>query len=297
MKPRLLDLFCCEGGAGKGYADAGFDVFGVDIELQPRYPFPFERWDALAVLGELVGNGGELVMHGKFDAIHASPPCQDHSVSQQFGLAERGTGHLLGETIRLLRQLDIPWVVENVESRSVRDLMPGAHRLCGSMFGLGAHDSRGQWRLLKRHRLFLASFPLDVPLCTCRGRLVGGVYGNGEQGVHGGRGYGFAADAAREAMGMPWASRDGAKEAIPPAYSKFIGGQLIASLRGDGRGPVCSSLSHRYDTDASPGRRTGCHPRTDDLAGNASCGRSVLAASGASAASSPLLAPLQGERG
>lgn len=230
MKPRLLDLFCCEGGAGKGYADAGFDVFGVDIDPQPRYPFPFERWDALAVLDELIRNAGELVLYGKFDAIHASPPCQDHSVSQQFGLAERGTGHLLGETIALLRQLHVPWVVENVVSRSTKALMPGAFTLCGSMFGLGARDSRGQWRVLKRHRLFMASFPVTPPDCTCRGQLVGGVYGHGEQGVNGGRGYGFAADAAREALGMPWVTRDGAKEAIPPAYTEHVGRHLLAQI-------------------------------------------------------------------
>lgn len=230
MRPRLLDLFCCEGGAGRGYADAGFDVLGIDVEPQPRYPFAFERWDALAALDELIRNHGELALHGRFDAIHASPPCQDHSVSMQFGLAERGTGHLLAETIRLLRQTSIPWVVENVVSRSTRELMPGAFTLCGSMFGLGAHDSRGQWRVLKRHRLFLASFPVTQPPCSCRGQLVGGVYGHGEQGVHGGRGYGFAADAARKALGMPWVTREGAKEAIPPAYTRFIGEQLLAHI-------------------------------------------------------------------
>jgi DNA (cytosine-5)-methyltransferase 1 len=228
VRPVLLDLYCCEGGAGQGYADAGFDVVGVDIVPRPRYPFTFVQADALEVLHNLT-----LFMPVRPAAIHASPPCQDHSVSMQFGLAGRGTGHLLAETIRLLRLLDIPWVVENVVSRSTQELMPGAFTLCGSMFGLGAHDSRGNWRVLKRHRLFLASFPVAQPPCSCRGQLVGGVYGHGEQGVHGGRGYGFAADAAREALGMPWVTRDGAKEAIPPAYTRFIGGQLLAHLRAE----------------------------------------------------------------
>jgi DNA (cytosine-5)-methyltransferase 1 len=228
-KPRLLDLFCCEGGAGQGYAEAGFDVVGIDINPQPRYPLPFAQRDALAVLAELSPSGTHP-LYGQFDAIHASPPCQDHSVSMQFGLGYRGTGHLLGDTISLLRRVSVPWVVENVVSRSTKALMPGAFTLCGSMFGLGACDSRGQWRILKRHRLFLASIPVIPPPCTCRGQLIGGVYGHGEQGVNGGRGYGFAADAARKALGMPWVTRDGAKEAIPPAYTQYIGEALLAHL-------------------------------------------------------------------
>jgi DNA (cytosine-5)-methyltransferase 1 len=226
VKPRLLDLFCCEGGASQGYADAGFDVIGVDIDPQPRYPLPFVRADALAMLRWMIARPGTW----NFSAIHASPPCQDHSVSMQFGLTERGTKGLLGDTIELLQQLDTPWVVENVVSRSTRELMPGAFTLCGSMFGLGAHDSRGNWRVLKRHRLFLTNFPVAVPADTCRGQLIGGVYGHGEQGVNGGRGYGFAADAARQALGMPWVTRDGAKEAIPPAYTRHIGERLMAHL-------------------------------------------------------------------
>lgn len=231
--PLILDLYCCQGCASRGYADAGFDVIGVDVAPQPRYPYGFMQGDALDVLRNLVRYGLMLP-----DAVHASPPCQDHSVSMQFGLADRGTGHLLGDTIELLRQLEqrhgIPWVVENVVSASTTALMPGAVTLCGSMFGLGAHDSAGQWRVLKRHRLFLSSFPIKVPPCSCAGRLVGGIYGNGEQ--RGKRGYGFAAAAAREALRAPWVTRDGAKEAIPPAYTEHIGRQLfplVAPVRID----------------------------------------------------------------
>lgn len=143
---------------------------------------------------------------------------------------------MLTETIRLLRTRDVPWVVENVESRINKQDMeprPGEHlfRLCGSSFGLGARDSRGRWRILTRHRLFLTNFPVTAPLCRHqRGDLVGGVYGHGEQGVNGGRGYGFAADAAREALRMPWVTREGAKEAIPPAYTEYIGRHLIEQL-------------------------------------------------------------------
>ena len=216
---KLLDLFCCEGGAATGYHRNGFDVTGIDITPQPRYPYTFHQGDA-----------ADWPLDG-YDAVHASPPCEDHSATMGFGLADRGTGWLLPHTIQRLQEWGGPYIVENVESRAVKQHMPGALRLCGSMFNLGAHDSRGNWRILRRHRLFLTNIPILLPTaCTCRGKLVGGVYGHGEQGVNGGRGYGFAADAAREAMGMPWASRDGCAEAIPPAYTEFLGAQLRAYL-------------------------------------------------------------------
>lgn len=220
---KLLDLFCCEGGAGKGYAEAGFDVIGVDITQQDRYPYAFVRADAAT-----------YPLDG-FDAVHASPPCEDHSVTMAFGLNDRGTAWLLPHTVARLKASGVPYVIENVESKAVKAHMPGAVRLCGSMFGLGADDSHGNYRILRRHRLFLTSFPLTVPPCTCRGKLVGGVYGHGEQGVNGGRGYGFAADKAREAMRMPWVSRDGAAQAIPPAYTNYIGTQLMRHLEAVSR--------------------------------------------------------------
>jgi DNA (cytosine-5)-methyltransferase 1 len=114
----------------------------------------------------------------------------------------------------------------------VKKHMPGAVMLCGSMFGLGARDSWGKYRVLRRHRLFLTNFPLQAPgPCKCNGVPIGGVYGNGEQGKFGGRGYGFAADAAREAMGMPWVTRDGCAEAIPPAYTQYIGESFLRGQR------------------------------------------------------------------
>lgn len=217
--PLALDLFCCQGGAAEGYARAGFDVTGVDIAPQPRYPYRF-----------ILGDAASFPLDG-YHFRHASPPCEDHSVTMGFGMADRGTGWLLQHTIDRFRATTEPWVIENVDSAATRALMPGALMLCGSMFGLGAHDSRGQYRVLRRHRLFLSNVPLTAPRpCTCAGQPVGGVYGHGEQGVNGGRGYGFAAAAARHAMGMPWASRDGTAEAIPPAYTRHIGEQMLAHL-------------------------------------------------------------------
>lgn len=216
--PRALDLFCGQGGAARGYACAGFDVTGVDIVPQRRYPYRF-------ILGDAATHP-----QGGYAFRHASPPCEDHSVTMAFGLADRGTGWLLQHTIDRFRATTEPWVIENVDSAATRALMPGSLMLCGSMFGLGAHDSSGQYRVLRRHRLFLSNVPIAAPgSCTCAGRLAGGVYGHGEQS--GRRGYGFAAAPAREAMGMPWASRDGVAEAIPPAYTEHIGRQIMTYLR------------------------------------------------------------------
>jgi DNA (cytosine-5)-methyltransferase 1 len=67
-----------------GYHRAGFDVVGVDIEPQPHYPFPFFRMDAMKVFPEGLWKG--------FDAVHASPPCNDHS---SLGHKKHGTGWLL----------------------------------------------------------------------------------------------------------------------------------------------------------------------------------------------------------
>lgn len=211
-KPRLLDLFCGAGGTGWGYHLAGWDVTGVDVKPQPRYPLAFIERDALEYLDA----------HGhEYDAIHASPPCQDHST-----LAARagthGTGWLLGATRERLLKLDRPWVIENV---------PGAPLakplwLCGTMFDLRAEDD-GETRWLKRHRGFEASLPLTAPgRCSCRGRLIGGVYGTGGGGKMT-RGFKFRPEPAATAMGIDWMNRAELSQAIPPAYTRHIGEQLM----------------------------------------------------------------------
>lgn len=215
MKPRLLDLFCCEGGASKGYADAGFDVVGVDIESQERYPFPFVQADALDWLRQI--RDGVVFDDAVFDAIHASPPCQRYSKAQRI----QGNDHpdLIAEVREALEATGLPYVIENV--MDARDELHDPHMLCGTMFGLR----------LYRHRLFECSFPYTPPLHgqhylkqVKMGRSpapdqilqpVGNFAGVAE---------------AREAMGMPWASRDGLREAIPPAYTRSIGEQLLAHI-------------------------------------------------------------------
>lgn len=204
--PRLLDLFCCQGGAAAGYAAAGFEVVGVDIDPQPRYPFEFHQGDALK---------WALEHHEEFDVFHASPPCQAHSNAQKI----QGNDHedFIAATRALFELIGKPWVIENVPGAPLRDPIV----LCGSMFGLATY----------RHRLFESNVPMVAPehlphvaRTTKMGRApqpgefmhIVGNFTNVDRG--------------REVMGMPWANRDGLREAIPPAYSEYIGRQLLDAL-------------------------------------------------------------------
>ena len=132
-RPRLLDLFCGAGGCSMGYHRAGFDVTGVDIRQMSRYPFEFHKADAL-----------EFPLDG-FDAIHASPPCQDHSVTQNFTTRRHGSGWMLAATRERLEASGLPWVIENVPGAPMRP----DFKLCGCMFGL---------KRLKRERWFETSW-------------------------------------------------------------------------------------------------------------------------------------------
>jgi DNA (cytosine-5)-methyltransferase 1 len=240
-RPRLLDLFCCQGGAAVGYHRAGFDVVGVDIEPQPHYPFEFHQADATAMVQTVDGCWHEGVMTsppgrlraclGHFDAIHASPPCQHYSVTKH----THSNTHpdLVGPTRDMLQASGLPWVMENV----VGAPMPGALVLCGSEFNLKAYDpatEREVW--LKRHRLFESNLLLmGAGGCSCYGRFIGGVYGGGsannnhaKQVRHGG--YTPAKEVRGQLLGVDWMTMRGQSQAIPPAYTEFIGEQLIRAL-------------------------------------------------------------------
>lgn len=213
-RPRLLDLFCCAGGAAMGYHRAGFDVVGVDVEPQPRYPFEFHQADAMT-----------YPLDG-FDAVHASPPCQDHtSLAFTRGGEAHGTAWMLPATIHRLAASGLPYVVENVPGAD----MPGAFTLCGRSFGIAK---------LRRHRLFLTNVPVLVPPCGCDRRVQPiGIYGdlskNDRKVTNSKDGYvrmraGVA--TARELLGCPWMEAHELTQAIPPAYTEHIGGFLLAAL-------------------------------------------------------------------
>lgn len=210
-QPRLLDLFCCQGGASMGYANAGFRVTGVDISPQPRYPFGFFQRDALDF----------LEVHGKrFDAIHASPPCQLYSLTHRIN--KNDFPDLIGPTRDLLEKIGVPYVIENVMEAApeLRDPV----MLCGEMFGVETY----------RHRLFETNWgmvPPEHPKHVAKTTKMGRAPVEGEYMHIVGNFSGV--DKGREVMGMPWANRDGLREAIPPAYTEFIGEQLMHHVRDE----------------------------------------------------------------
>lgn len=196
-----------------GYHRAGFDVVGVDVEPQPRYPFEFHQGDATT-----------FPLDG-FDAYHASPPCQDHSSLSSLW-PSHGTGWMLAHTRQRLDATGKPYVIENV----VGAVMPGALTLCGTEFGLRCETRHGGVRWLKRHRLFESNIPLwGASGCHCVGKAIGGVYGHGGGGAMA-RGYKLNLSESRAVMGCEWMNRVEVSQAIPPAYTEHIGRQLITAL-------------------------------------------------------------------
>ena len=209
MKPRLLDLFCGAGGAGVGYHRAGFDVTGVDITPQPNYPFTFIQADAMT-----------FPLEG-FDAIHASPPCQDHSrlVTRW---AAHGTGWMLAGTRERLEAQPVPWVIENVPGAPMR----ADYRLCGCLFNLPR---------LRRDRWFETSwrgFDLRAP-CVHSGRAVTVAGHSGGRARDRAKGYGGSGEERRAAMGIGWMTDAELAQAIPPAYTEHVGRALLEHLAAE----------------------------------------------------------------
>jgi DNA (cytosine-5)-methyltransferase 1 len=222
-RPILLDLFCGAGGASVGYALAGFDVIGVDIEPQPNYPFDFHQGDALTTLDKLLMCRKRD--DSNFVAVHASPPCQGYSTQT----ADKNRHLRLIVPVReRLQRLGLPYVIENVEGARKSLLEPV--RLCGSGFGLD----------LRRHRYFESNWgvvgkpcnhswqtprfrSLDMSMVR-KGRLASVV------GVHGHINYVGEFPLRCAAMGIDWMTNEELVEAIPPAYTHFVGEQLLAHL-------------------------------------------------------------------
>lgn len=225
MTRLLLDLYCGEGGAAMGYHRAGFDIIGIDHKPQPNFPFDLIVGDALFLLRELLTRRAVPTLGyalADFDAVHASPPCQRWST-----ITPDPSRHvdLIGPTRELLQAAGLPYIIENVEGarRELRDPV----KLCGSSFGLS----------VRRHRYFETSFPVPhPPPCNHRtqGRPVG-VYGDHPQDdehyTRPGNGHrrgnkAKSVEQARDAMGMPWASWHGCTQAVPPAYTEWLGNAL-----------------------------------------------------------------------
>jgi DNA (cytosine-5)-methyltransferase 1 len=225
--PILLDLFAGAGGAAMGYYNAGFEVFGVDLNPQPHFPWPsrFVQADAMQVLSTGMVAGVPLKA---FDAIHASPPCQSYSRAMKH-LTE-GYPELLEPVLEHLGKLDIPWVVENVMGSPLPEepTLMGDEGvvLCGIMFGLQIH----------RHRLFQSSFPILKPPRNCKDIVCMNPHNAGARrkwrellgpGVPIERTW-------REEMGLWWMDGHEGREAIPPVYTEHIGHYLKIHTRNRG---------------------------------------------------------------
>jgi DNA (cytosine-5)-methyltransferase 1 len=230
-KPRLLDLFCGAGGAAAGYDRAGFEVVGVDLHPQPNYPFKFIQDDAIAYLRGLVDDFDRV----PFDAIHASPPCQAYTTMRHMGKgAGKGAPDLVDVTRNALSMTGKPWVMENVKGAPMLNPL----QLCGTSFGLGAARD-GVWQPLWRHRLFesnvlILGLPCAHPSGPSIGRAIA-VYGDHPQRTLNDVTYrvnrAHSTDEAQDAMGIDWMTWSELKEAIPPAYTEWIGKQLMGAFR------------------------------------------------------------------
>lgn len=225
--PRIADLFCCAGGAGVGYRQAGFEVVGFDIKPQPNYPFDFRQRDVMSLTPE--------ELRAEFDAVHASPPCQGHTTLRRLPNA-KGHADLVPATRALLAATGLPWVIENVMGAPLIEPVV----LCGTMFGLGSGINE-----LQRHRKFELNWGLlrRVPACVHRvdepvgdGRLRGvvPVYGDypspTQRDAIRRRGGTFPKKADRaEAMGVTWPTTNKEiAQMVPPAYTRWLGEQLLA---------------------------------------------------------------------
>jgi len=242
---KLLDLFCGAGGAAVGYHWAGFEVVGVDNKPQKHYPYEFHQADAFSYLRE----------HGTgFDVIHASPPCQAFSSMKSMWNAKKNHEDLLTPLRPLLIATGKIYVIENVYGAPL--ILPVM--LCGTAFHLRTADGLGE---LRRHRYFESSVFLGLtPPCQHNGPVIGVYDGHGRDrrrvsvpvlskvggnynrrmhvGVYGSAGGSsrrdgalkFNTQARKEAMGIDWMNGNELSQAIPPAYTEWIGRRLIGIM-------------------------------------------------------------------
>lgn len=229
MKRRILDLYCCAGGAGAGYMRAGFDVVGVDRKRHRSCPYDVLEADALTL---------DLEFIRSFDGVHASPPCQ--------GLTEMNNDkskhlNLIPQTRDMLERAGVPFVIENV--RAARAHLRSPVSLFGTMFGLGMETSQGQRFVLSRERLFETNWrlvapydpgPQGLPIANVIGAHLRCRQGEFRTGKGTGKTVDFPGEdrpaLAAALMEMPWATLGEMSEAVPPAYTHWIGTCLQAYL-------------------------------------------------------------------
>lgn len=200
-RPKLLDLFCGAGGAAMGYHRAGFEVVGVDINPQKNYPFEFHQADAL-----------EFPLNG-FDVVHASPPCQAYSKATAWRGNRDNHERLISKIRQRLIKLCNHYIIENVEGARHRLYNP--IMLCGSHFGIR----------IRRHRYFEVPSIGLVLLPPCQ---------HTSNDIPFDHGFKYSDSKYRDIMGCEWMTVLESREAIPPAYTEFIGKQLMEAIASVG---------------------------------------------------------------
>ena len=209
-KLKLLDLYCCGGGAGYGYELAGFDVTGVDIEPQPRHRGKVIVADAIEYLKE---------HYMEYDVVHASPPCQKYSKSSmQFRIAGKDYVDLISITRDELIKTGKPYIIENVPGSPLINPI----QLCGSMFGMRTY----------RHRLFESNMPLLAPEHlphVIKNAKMGRKAKDDENIQY--VGHFPQIKEVQKMTGLDWLGCYELAQSIPPQYTECLGRQVIDFLR------------------------------------------------------------------
>ena len=205
----MLDLYCGGGGASFGYVNAGWDVVGVDLYPQPKYPYEFHQCDAIEFAKE---------NYQYFDAIHASPPCQFHSLAaMQHRISGKSYADLIPETRSILISIGLPYIIENVPGAPLID----PYLFCGTMFNIRTY----------RHRLFETNFKLNIPphgVHICPNAKMGRPVKDGEFIQYVGHFPGVK--FVQEMTGLYWLGQKELAQSIPPQYTQLIGDQLLKIL-------------------------------------------------------------------
>lgn len=224
---KLLDLFCCEGGAAKGYQNAGFEVTGIDIEprFAKRYPGKFIQADAIDYVNQ----------HGhKYDLIHASPPCQKYSITN--AARQHDYPDLIAVTRDALNATGKPWVIENVVGAPLQT----PTTLCWTMFRAPGSvlDDDGTPLQMYRHRLFESNIPLTSPRpCAHDPNMqVAGSYGGARRDKHEARhvrkgGYVPGKTVQQQLLGIDWMTQHGMHQSLPPFYTEHVGKRLAKHIK------------------------------------------------------------------
>lgn len=207
-KYKILDMFCCAGGAAKGYNDAGFVVTGIDHRWQKRYPYTFVLADAIEYFKS---------HHHMYDAFHASPPCQRYS---ELTPVDRKESHpdLIAPIRELFLETGKPYIIENVPG--ARNELINPVMLCGSVFGLNTH----------RHRYFELGWNGLIMVPKCKHDFIPTVVSGTTKRLENGKRREHTIAECKKAMGIDWMIRKEIDQAIPPAYTKFLGEHLYQHL-------------------------------------------------------------------